>query len=145
MEKKHLKYGFGIAGTMIAYFLILKLFGLHEYPILSAVNGIIMGAGIFYALRAYKRKTNNFKYEIGFQLGLVTGVIASFVFVLFMAIYIFYIDKQFALIILDSWNLNFDNGTQILLFSLFIMSCTSCLILTLTFMQLLKENMNHKN
>ena len=38
MEKIYLKYGFGIAGTMIAYFLILKLVGLHEYPILSAAN-----------------------------------------------------------------------------------------------------------
>ncbi len=144
MEKVYLKCGFGIAGTMIAYFLILKLVGLHEYPILSAANGVIMGAGIFLALKDYKRKADSFKYEVGFQLGIASGGIASFIFVLFMAIYIFYLDKNFALNILDSWNLNFDNGAQILLFSLFIMSCSTCIILTFTFMQLLKETINPK-
>tara|TARA_B100000809_G_scaffold264180_1_gene319329 strand:- start:2412 stop:2849 length:438 start_codon:yes stop_codon:yes gene_type:complete len=144
MVKIYLKYGVGIAGAMIAYFLILKLVGFHEYPILSAVNSVIMGIGIFLALRDYKRKADSFKYEIGFQLGIASGCIASFIFVLFMAIYIFYLDKSFALNILESWSLNFDNGAQILLFSLFIMSCSTCIILTLAFMQLLKETINPK-
>ncbi len=141
MGKIYLKNGIGIAGLMIAYFLILKLVGLHKYPIFSAANGLIIGAGIYYTLINYKRKVKEFKYEVGFQLGIITGSIASFLFVLFMAIYVFYIDKEFTLLILDAWNLNFDNGAQILLFTLLVMSFSTVVILTLTFMQLLKESM----
>lgn len=144
MKKISLKYGLSIAAAMIAYFLILKLVGLHKYPILSAVNGLIMGAGLFYALRDYKRKKDRFKYELGFQIGVISGGIASFIFVLFMAIYIFYLDTDFALNILESWNVNFDNGAQILLFSIFIMSISTTIILTFAFMQLLKESLSPK-
>jgi hypothetical protein len=83
-----------------------------------------------------------FKYEVGFRIGLLTGGLASIIFVIFMAVYIFHIDMQFAMAILKSWNINYDTGAQILLFSIFIMSCSTTVVLTLTFMQLLKESRN---
>lgn len=142
MDKNYLKYGFGIAGTMIFYFLALKLIGLHQYPILSAANGLIIGSGIFYALKNYKKSVKNFKYEDGFQLGLFTGVLATIVFVIFIAIYIYHIDTQFAVAILDSWGLSYDKGALILIFSIFIMGFSTTFILTLAFMQLLKDSWN---
>ena len=125
-------------------FLILKLIGWHQYPVLSSVNGLIIGAGIFYAIRSYKRSVQIFKYGAGFRIGLLTGGLASIIFVIFMAVYIFHIDMQFAMAILKSWNINYDTGAQILLFSIFIMSCSTTVVLTLTFMQLLKESRNQK-
>ncbi|MFT4698512.1 MAG: hypothetical protein ACI9SJ_001661 [Flavobacteriaceae bacterium] len=142
MNNFYIKYGFVIAGLMVAYFLILKLIGWHQYPVLSSVNGLIIGAGIFYAIRSYKRSVQVFKYEVGFRIGLLTGGLASIIFVIFMAVYIFHIDMQFAMAILKSWNINYDTGAQILLFSIFIMSCSTTVVLTLTFMQLLKESRN---
>lgn len=144
MKKHIITYGLGIAAALIVYFLLTKLVGLHKYPILSAFNGVIIGAGIFYALRSYKRESSNFKYQDGFQVGLFAGSLAAVLFAVFMAVYIFMIDAQFATAVLDSWNLNFNKGSLILIISLAIMGISTSFVLTLAFMQLYKESWNQK-
>ncbi len=145
MGKIYTTYGIGTALVLIAYFLLTKLIGLHQYPILSALNGVLIGGGIFFALKKYKLNSTSFKYQDGFQLGLFTGGVASILFTVFMAIYIFQVDKEFAIAILDSWNLNFNKGSLILIISLLIMGLSTTFILTLAFMQLLKESWNPKH
>ena len=142
MEKVYLKYGIGIAIALIAYFLLTKVLGLHQYPVLSAANAVIFGAGILLAMKTYKANKSNFKYEQGFQLGLFTGGIATILFAIFMSVYIFMIDTQFAHAILDSWGLNFNKGALIVIVSLVMMGFSTTLVLTLAFMQLLKESWN---
>jgi hypothetical protein len=44
MRRLAIKYGIGIALALVAYFLLLKLIGLHNYPVFSAFNGVIFGA-----------------------------------------------------------------------------------------------------
>ncbi|MEL6812146.1 MAG: DUF4199 domain-containing protein [Bacteroidota bacterium] len=136
------RYGLGIAFFLIAYFILAKLLGLHQYPVFSAFNGVIFGVGIFVAMRKFKRNSDNFKYEHGFQAGFFTGAIATFIFSAFMAVYIFMLDTQFAQAILDSWNLNYNKGSLMLVISLIIMGLSTTLVLTLAFMQLLKESWN---
>ena len=138
------KYGFGIAVALIAYFLLTKLAGLHGYPILSAFNGVIFGVGILYALVTFKKTIPEFNYADGFQVGLFTGGIASIVFSVFMAFYIFIFDQQFAHAVLDSYHLNFNKGSLILVVSTLIMGFSTTCVLTLAFMQLLKESWNQK-
>lgn len=138
------KYGVGSAIVLIAYFLLTKLIGLHQYPVLSALNGVIIGGGIFFALKSFKSCSKTFKYQDGFQLGLFTGGLATILFSIFMAIYIFQVDSQFAQAILDSWNANYNKGSLILIISLVIMGFSTTFILTLAFMQLLKESWNPK-
>jgi len=142
MKKHAITYGLGIAIALILYFLLTKVIGLHKYPVLSAFNGVIIGAGIFYALRSYKRGNSGFKYQDGFQIGLFAGSIASVIFAAFMAIYIFTIDTQFATSVLDSWSSNFNKGSLILIISLAIMGISTSFVLTLAFMQLYKESWN---
>lgn len=142
MLKYHIKYSLVIAITLVGYFLITKLLGLHQYPILSSFNAMIFGGGIFFALKDYKRKSENFRYQDGFQLGLVTGGMATLMFTLFMALYIFLIDHQFANAILDSYNINFNKGSLVLLVTLIIMGFSTTFVLTLAFMQLLKDSWN---
>lgn len=142
MRKYAITYGLGIAVALIIYFLLTKLVGLHKYPVLSAVNGVIIGAGLFYALRNYKRSVSDFRYQDGFQVGLFAGSLASILFALFMAVYIFMIDVQFAAAVLDSWNMNFNKGSLILIISLAIMGISTTFVLTLAFMQLLKDSWN---
>ncbi|PKA82702.1 uncharacterized protein DUF4199 [Ulvibacter sp. MAR_2010_11] len=142
MGRYYIKYSVGIAIALIAYFLLTKLLGLHKYPILSAVNAVIFGAGILMAMKKYKLDKANFKYEKGFQIGLFTGGIATILFAIFMAIYIFQIDTQFAHAILDSWGLNYNKGGLIVITSLVMMGFSTTLVLTLAFMQLLKESWN---
>ena len=142
MKKHIITYGFGIAAALIVYFLLTKLVGLHKYPILSAFNAVIIGAGIFYALRSYKRASSNFRYQNGFQVGLFAGSLAAVLLAVFMACYIFMIDVQFASAVLDSWNMNFNKGSLILIISLTIMGISTTFVLTLAFMQLLKDSWN---
>ncbi len=142
MSKIYSRYGIWIAIILIAYFLILKLIGLHQYPVLSAVNGLIYGAGLYMALKKYSTEDGDFKYEKGFEVGLLSGGIASIIFTLFMAIYMYQIDTEFAASIMEKWNLEYDLGTLMLLVSILIMGFATTLILTLSFMQLLKRSWN---
>ncbi len=145
MRAYYVKYGLGSAALLILYFLFTKLLGLHQYPVLSAFNAVIFGGGIYLALKNYKRSLDVFNYHEGFQLGLFTGGLATVVFSIFMAFYIFGIDHQFAEAILDSWNLNFNKGALILVVSLVVMGFSTTFVLTLTFMQLLKNSWNPKH
>lgn len=142
MAKYYTTYGLGIAIVMIAYFLLTKLMGWHQYPVLSALNGVLIGAGLFFVLRKYKAQSDSFKYQDGFLLGLSTGGLATVVFAIFMAIYIFQIDTQFATAILESWGMDYNKGSLILIISLVIMGFSTTFVLTLAFMQLLKESWN---
>ncbi|MEZ4858489.1 MAG: DUF4199 domain-containing protein [Flavobacteriaceae bacterium] len=145
MGKYFIKYGIGIAVILMLYFLLTKWVGLHQYPVLSAVNALFFGAGIFYAIKNYKKSTKEFSYQEGFQIGLFTGGLATLIFSAFMAIYIFQLDHQFAEAVLDSWNLNFNKGALILIVSLVIMGFSTTFVLTLAFMQLLKDSWNQKH
>ena len=142
MFKIYSRYGVVIAVVVIAYFLLLKLLGLHQYPVLSAANGVVYGAGILLAIKKYKATSTKFQYEKGFEVGFLCGSIATILFTVFMALYIFEFDTEFAYNILDSWNLNFNKGSLILIISIVIMGFSTSLVLTLAFMQLLKESWN---
>ncbi|GHC46044.1 DUF4199 domain-containing protein [Ulvibacter litoralis] len=142
MGKIAIKYGIGTAVVLIVYFLLLKVVGLHEFPVLSVANGIIFGVGILIAMQKYKASGKSFFYQDGFQLGLVTGAIATILFSIFMALYIFQIDTEFAHAILDSWSLNYNKGGLIIIVTLIMMGFSTTLVLTLAFMQLLKDSWN---
>ncbi len=144
MTKHYLKYGTLITVLLIVYFLILRAVGLHTLTVLSAFNGVIYGFGIFLAINAYKQSHTKFKYEKGFQAGLLSGAFASVLFGIVMAIYMYHIDPAFATSILDSWNLDLGDGTFLLVVSVLIMGLATSFILTLAFMQLLKDSWNTK-
>lgn len=145
MAKIYTRYGIGIAIILIAYFLILKLIGLHQYPVLSAVNALVFGAGLYMAMKKYSLQDGDFKYESGFEVGLLSGGIASIIFTIFMAIYMYQIDTEFAASIMEKWHLEYDSGTLMLLISILIMGFATTLVLTLSFMQLLKKSWNTKD
>lgn len=142
MAKIYSRYGIWITITLIAYFLLVKLIGLHQYFALSAVNGLIFGAGLFLAIKKYISEDRDYKYEKGFEVGLLSGGIASILFTLFMAIYMYQIDTEFAASIMKKWNLEYALGTLMLLISILIMGFATTIVLTLSFMQLLKKSWN---
>lgn len=142
MIKTYSRYGIWIAIGLIAYFLILKMIGLHQYPMFSIANGFIYGFGLYKAMRSYRNSESDFQYEKGFMVGLVSGGIATAIFTAFMAVYIFQIDMEFTANILESWSLSYDLGASSILWSIVIMGVSTTLILTLTFMQLLKKSWN---
>ncbi len=139
MFKIYSRYGVGIAVVLIFYFLLLKVIGLHKYPLLSAVNGLIYAGGIWLAMRGFQ---NNAKYEKGFSVGILTGGLATIIFAIFMAVFMFQIDAEFSAHILKTWNLDYDSGTTMVIISLIIMGFATSLVLTLAYMQLLKKSWN---
>lgn len=142
MFKVYLRYSIIIVVLLIVYFLICKLIGLHKYPVFSAANGLIFAAGMWFAMKKYKSQKHSFKYEKGFQIGLFTGGIATIFFAGFMALYIFEIDTQFAGEILDSWDIAYNKGSLILIVMILLMGFATSVVLSLAFMQLLKDSWN---
>ncbi|OBX25311.1 uncharacterized protein DUF4199 [Gelidibacter algens] len=138
-----LKYGLFIAGSLIAYFLILRLFDLHNNAWLRMSNGLFMAAGIYFSIKYYKLKyKSEFTYVDGFKTGLVTGFIATSVFIVFMAIYMFHLDKEFAQTILERWFDDTNQGAGLLIIIILIEGLASTAVLTLTCMQIFKKS-NH--
>lgn len=141
--KISLKYGTIVAITLIAYFLILKLFGLHENPWLRLTNGLIMCLGIYYAIKFLKLGSdNNFNYINGAKTGLMTGFIGTVLFTIFMAFYMYHIDVAFTQKLLGDWFSNYEVSTNILLFIVFIEGLASTVVLSLAFMQVFKKSRN---
>jgi len=138
-----LKYSVFVAVALIAYFLILKLMSLHENPWLRLFNGIIMAAGIYYAIKYFKSILGaDFSYVDGFKTGLLTGFLATIMFTVFMTIYMYHIDTAFTEKLLKDWFENYDNGTGILVFVILIEGLASTVVLTLACMQIFKNSHN---
>lgn len=138
-----LRYGIFVTTALIAYFLVLRLFGLHENPWLRLFNGVAMAAGIFYAIKYFKLIAGNtFTYVDGFKTGLVTGFIATILFTVFMAVYMFHLDPEFTQMLLGEWFNNYGEGAGILVFIILIEGLASTVVLTLTFMQIFKKSNN---
>jgi len=138
-----LKYGLFITGCLIAYFLILKLFNLHEVAWLRVVNGVFMAFGIYFAIKYYKFKVDTeFTYVDGFKTGLITGFMATAFFTFFMGVYMFHLDKEFTGTILKEWFDDTDQGAGLLIIILIIEGLASTAVLTLTCMQIFKKSQN---
>lgn len=141
MINTYIRYGLIIASSLVAYFLLMKLFGLDKYPVLSAFNAVLFGGGILRAMQTYKRDATSYNYSDGWQSGFLSGAVATFVFTIFMAVYMYQIDSGFATSILASWGVNYNNGVVMILFSIVLMGLSTSVVLALTFMQLLKESL----
>ena len=141
--KVALRYGIFISISLVAYFLILKLFNLHENPWLRLFNGVVMCLGIYHAIKHYKLiSKDEFSYINGTKTGLLTGFIATGIFTVFMAIYMFHLDVAFTQKLLGDWFNDYEVGANILLFIDFIEGLASTVVLSLAFMQLFKKSYN---
>lgn len=136
-----LKYALYVTGSLIIYFLLLKAFDLHENPWLRLTNGVFMCLGIYFAIKRYKSSSEDkFSYIDGTKTGLVTGFIATVLFTIFMAIYMFHLDTAFTQKLLGDWFADYEVGANILLFIVFIEGLASSVVLSLAFMQLFKNS-----
>lgn len=143
MEKKAIQYGSVIAFGLIAYFLIVRLLGLHENPWLRLFNGILVAFGIYKVIKDLKaERGKKFRYFDGFKAGIVSGFTATLIFTLFMAIYIFHIDVGFAEKIMAMNIGSVSSEPGLLLSIILIEGFASSVILSLLFMQKFKPSWN---
>ncbi len=139
------QYGIFIAIGLIAYFLLLSLFGVQTNPIYSLGNGVIVAFGLYRALQLYKaEKGSAFEYQKGFMAGLFTGFNATMIFTIFFAIYTTHINTGFLPMMLENWSSHYHVGVGIVVFIAAIMGFATTIVLTLSFMQLFKESWNPK-
>jgi len=141
----YVKYGLLIAAALIAYFLLIRLIGVHDNHWLRVLNGVIVAYGIYAVIKKKKDlEKDDFEYFSGFATGILTGVVATIVFVVFMGVYLFHIEPPFADMLMGY--LAGAGGPEILLLILGIEGVSSSVILSLTFMQKFKvsRNINEK-
>jgi len=137
----YVKYGLLIAAALIVYFLLIRLIGLHDNHWLRILNGLIVAYGIYAVIKKKKSiEKDNFEYFSGFGTGILTGVIATMVFVLFMGVYLFHVEPTFAERLMSY--IAGAGGPEILLLILAIEGVSSSVILSLTFMQKFKVSRN---
>ncbi|WP_445381051.1 DUF4199 domain-containing protein [Robiginitalea sp. IMCC44478] len=140
-----IRFGLATSGSLIAYFLVLSLFGLHTNVFYSLFNGVITGFGIYEAIKYYKLKLGkDFNYGKGFSAGITVGFVATLIFTAFFAFYSTEINTDFLPNLSTTFFKDFKNFEGIVFFTVAIMGFASSLVLTLSFMQLFKSSYNQK-
>lgn len=138
-----LRFGLAISGSLVGYFLLLSLFNLHTKPLFSIFNGVIVGFGIFEAIRVYKfEQGKNFSYSKGFVTGVVTGAISTIIFSIFFLIYATEINPDFNSELLDFFGGTTSVHPGLVTVVVAIMGFATALIFSLTCMQYFKTSWN---
>ncbi|MGM0579787.1 MAG: DUF4199 domain-containing protein [Bacteroidota bacterium] len=93
MKKDSIEYNGLIGGILVfiglvVYFLIMNVVGLVHNLELRALNIFIMGAGVFYSIKSIKEKNEEFNYFKGIGTGMLTAVVSSLTFSIFIFIYL---------------------------------------------------------
>lgn len=144
-SKIPLIYGVFIAIALIIYFLIISLFGLHTNPAYSIFNVVIMAVGMYASISKYRvKKGTKFKYQKGFMAGVMTGFVATIIFTFFFGIYATELDPDFLSKLITMWESNWYVNIGLVVFVVALMGFTTTFVLTLAFMQLLKDSWNTK-
>ncbi len=137
------RLGIAISGCLIAFFLILSLFGLHTNPIFSLFNGVITGLGIYEAIRYNKlEQSEDFTYASGFSVGLIAGFLATLIFTVFFLFYATEVDALFLSKLLEVFEGKYNVSVGLVTFVVAIMGFATTVILTLTCMQIFKKSRN---
>ncbi len=103
IERTAEKYGLLTAIGLIILFFIMKLLGVVHVVELRVLNFFVLAAGVVMALRFFKATSpQSFTYLKGLGLGVLTGIIASVLFGLFVFIYTNFLDPAFMQAIVDN-------------------------------------------
>jgi hypothetical protein len=99
----HINYGLKIAGGLIVYFLIMKFAGLLNVVELRLLNLVIQVAGVYLALRTFKRThQDHLNYFRALVTGVATAAMGAIIFAAFLFIYMQFIDTAFMQFIIDN-------------------------------------------
>lgn len=140
-----IRYGFALAASLIAYFLILSLFDAHTNPIYSMFNMVITAFAVYDVIRSRKHELRDqFKYYNGVSAGLATGFVGTVFFAIFMSVYTSDINPDFLNNLASHFLHNSDVNPMMFSFVVVIMGFATTVVMTLTFMQLFKKSVHRK-
>lgn len=141
--KRTIPYALFTGGALIAYFLLMKLFGLETNFYLRIFNLVIMIAGIFFLYRnTFLRGSDE---HVGYLQGLLMGVqltiISVVIFIVFLGVYIKFLDPGFMGILKSTglWATSGISVTQAVL-GILIEGIASGFIISFTLMQYFKAS-----
>ena len=138
-----IKFGILISIGLILYFLLISLFGAHANPLFSLFNPVIVGIGMFLAIKTYKKqKGPKFKYQKGFKTGIITGFLSTIIFTIFFAFYATELEPEFMGNLLSRWFSDEYINIGMLIFTVALMGFATTVVLTLAFMQIFKDSWN---
>ena len=138
-----IKFGLFISIGLIVYFLLISLFDAHTNPFFSFFNPVIVGIGMFLAINAYKKKKGGkYKYQKGFKTGVITGFLATIIFTIFFAFYATELEPDFIEKMLARWDSDWYINIGMIIFTVALMGFATTVVLTLAFMQILKDSWN---
>ncbi|NEN25578.1 DUF4199 domain-containing protein [Cryomorpha ignava] len=141
--KRTIPYALLTGAALIAYFLLMKLFGLETNFYLRIFNLVIMIAGLFFLYRnTFLRGSHD---RVGYLQGLLMGgqltLIAVGMFIVFLGIYIKFLDPEFMKILGNTglWATSNISITQAVL-GILIEGLASGFILSFVLMQYFKAS-----
>ncbi len=88
------KTGLVTSFLLIAYFLLMKAFGLAHISELRYFNFFILFGALLYAYRHYKEPNQNIEYLPGIGLGFITVAASVLPFAIFIYHYFWYLDPN---------------------------------------------------
>ncbi|UAB84409.1 DUF4199 domain-containing protein [Zunongwangia sp. SCSIO 43204] len=138
-------YGALSAIILIAYFLILSVFNLHQNPVFGLLNLPIMAAGMWLLIKKYKTENlNHFNYKKGIWALFRCGVITTLIYTGFFALYITNLNPEFLKDLIPIWENDYHTNPGIAIFTVALMGFSFSAALSLTYMQLFKRSWNTK-
>lgn len=94
--KRTVPYAFYTAGALIAYFFLMKIFGLEKNFYLRIFNLFIIGAGIFFLYRnsLVRDKEERSGYLQSLFSGALLTIVTIVIFAVFLGLYIQFLDPE---------------------------------------------------
>lgn len=87
--------GIMTAGGLMMFFILMKYLHLAQMLELRALNFLILLTGIIIALNKFKKQNDNhIKYFEGFGLGMLTALVSTIIFAVFIGVYLSF-DSEF--------------------------------------------------
>jgi hypothetical protein len=132
-------YGTFIAGGLILYFFIAYIAGFLHIIEFRLLNLVIMGAGVFFALKQYHRThTGTLDYFRALAVGVSSAFIGTSTFVLFLFLYL-KIDKGLMQSIIESEPMGAYLNAYIATFAVWLEGIFSGFIMTFILINFLSD------
>ena len=142
-----IKSGLLIFAGLVVYFLLLRTLDLHTNPIYSIGNAFIVGAGIFlayYTTSKASKGSDKLEYYSGFNLGFLTGLNATVLFLIFFVLFSEEIEPTYLQELVGNWKTHYHTPDALVFFVVFIMGISTSIVTTLFLMQYYKRSWNLK-
>ncbi len=138
--KRTLPYAVYTGIALIVYFFLMKLIGLETNFYLRIFNFFIMTGGIYFLFRnAIVRSDESIGYIDGLRMGMQFTIVSVLIFIVFLGLYLKFIDRNFLQVMEESglWSFDKVSITQASV-GVFVEGMASGLIITFVLMQYFK-------